>query len=242
MASRSSDMDLAVFSSPATTTNQKKKKKHCEAGPLESVPIKSLSPSPRRRLSHVRNTLKTHTALLALTSTAVADSVVATPATDKTLAQPAGEPLAFDNAVNLGEDVRVLWTKAADGSVSGALDAASKGWASFGFPGEGGSMLGGNVIIVEPSPSAASLAAARTAQLAGYSPDKFVSPSPDLKVDGPLTAFIPATGRIAATFKLAAVPGTKVMFASGPMNTTRPGAPKMGIHPHGQAAVSEIAF
>jgi hypothetical protein len=181
----------------------------------------------------------------ALLPTSTADSVVATPATDKTLKQPgAGEPLTFENAVNLGDDVRVLWTKAADGSVTGALDAASTGWAAFGFPGaESGSMLGGHVIIVQPDARSATLASARTAELAGYSPDKFVSPSPDLKVDGPLTAFIPATGRIASTFKLTSLPaGNKVMFASGPMNSSRPGTARLGIHPHGQAAVSEIAF
>jgi len=164
--------------------------------------------------------------------------VTATPSKDTALTLPGADPLTYENAVLLGENVRVLWTKAADGSVTGALDAASPGWASFGFPGPEGSMLGGAVVIVTPDPAARGLASARTATLAGYSPDKFVSPSPDLKTDGPLTAGIPSTGRIATTFKLPTVPaGGKVMMATGPMAGN-----KMAIHAHGNAAVAELVF
>jgi len=138
----------------------------------------------------------------------------------------------------------VLWTKAADGSVTGALDAKSPGWAAFGFPGESGSMLGGAVVIVTPDPGARGLASARTATLAGYSPNTFVSPSPDLQTDGPLTAGIPATGRIAATFKFTSVPaGGKVMMATGPMvGAPGGGAGKMAIHLPGRAAVADLVF
>jgi hypothetical protein len=173
-----------------------------------------------------------------------ADSVAVTPSPDTALTLPGGDPLTFENAALLGENTRVLWTKAADGSVTGAFDVASPGWAAFGFPGPKGSMLGGNVVIASPDPAARSLASARTATLAGYSPDAFVSPAEGLKVaPASLAAGIPATGRIAATFKLETVPaGGKVMIASGPMASSGPLAGKMGIHPPGKAAVAELAF
>lgn len=171
-------------------------------------------------------------------ATAAADTVATTPSPDKALTLPGATPLTFENAVLLGDATRVLWTKNADGSVSGAFDASSKGWAAFGYPGEGGSMLGGNVLIVTPDPTASGLASAKTANLAGYTPDKFVIPSPGLKVDGPLTAGIPSTGRIASTFTFpaASIPaGGKVMVAQGPMV-----GGKMGIH--GAAAVADLLF
>ena len=184
----------------------------------------------------------------ALAGAAADDALAATPTPDKALTLPGvtAEPLTFENAVTIGEGTRVLWTKnAADGSVSGALDAASPGWAAFGFPGPAGGMLGGAVVLVQPDPAARGLATARTATLAGYSPEKFASPSPDLKTTGPLTAGIPATGRIAATFTLASVPaGGKVMVATGPMDRTAGGGGggRLGVHPAGRAGVADLVF